>query len=110
MTRKPVRKAKKAKKTGPAKAAARSRPAPAGKTRRVKARSAAGKRVRAGKGAEPDAVAAMVTAGAQALRLPVEPSWHASVAFNLRLILRFAAQVDAFALPDDGEPAPVYHA
>ena len=57
-----------------------------------------------------DAVDAMVAAGAQALGLTLEPAWHPSVAFNLRLILRFGTLVDEFELPDDAEPAPVFHA
>ena len=51
-----------------------------------------------------------VTANAKALGLTLDPAWHASIAFNLRLILRHAAQVDEFALPDDAEPTPVFHA
>ena len=53
---------------------------------------------------------AFVAASAQALGLTLDPAWHASIAFNLRLILRHAALVDEFALPDDAEPAPVFHA
>ena len=57
-----------------------------------------------------DEADAMVAASAQALGLTLDPAWHRSVAFNLRLILRFAALVDEFELPDDAEPAPVYRA
>jgi hypothetical protein len=53
---------------------------------------------------------AFVAASAQALGLTLDPAWHKSIAFNLRLILRHAALVDEFALPDDAEPAPVFHA
>jgi hypothetical protein len=53
---------------------------------------------------------ALVTAGARALGLTLDPAWHGSIAFNLRLILRHAALVDGFALPDYAEPAPVFHA
>jgi hypothetical protein len=53
---------------------------------------------------------AFVAASAQALDLALDPTWHDSVAFNLRLILRHAALIDEFALPDDTEPAPVFHA
>lgn len=52
----------------------------------------------------------LVAASAQALGLALDPTWHKSIAFNLRLILRHAALVDEFALPDDAEPAPVFHA
>jgi Protein of unknown function (DUF4089) len=57
-----------------------------------------------------DWAAALVAANAQALGLPLDPAWHDGVVFNLRLILRQAALVDGFALPDDTEPAPVFHA
>jgi hypothetical protein len=57
-----------------------------------------------------DAIDAFVAVSARALGLALDPAWHDSVAFNLRLILRHAALVDEFALPDDAEPAPVFHA
>jgi len=60
--------------------------------------------------AKPDAVDALVSAGTQALGLALDPQWHAGVKFNLQLILRHAALIDEFALPDDAEPAPVFHA
>jgi hypothetical protein len=53
---------------------------------------------------------AFVAASAQALGLALDPAWHDGIAFNLRLILRLAVLVDEFALPDDAEPAPVFHA
>jgi Protein of unknown function (DUF4089) len=54
--------------------------------------------------------AALVAAGARALGLKLDPSWEAGVTFNLHLILRHAALVEEFALPDDAEPAPIFHA
>ena len=57
-----------------------------------------------------DPVEALVVAGASALALPIEPAWRAAVVFNLRLILRHAALVDEFVLPDDAEPAPIFRA
>jgi hypothetical protein len=57
-----------------------------------------------------DTVDALVVASAQALGLTLDPSWQAGVTFNLQLILRHAALVDEFALPDDTEPAPVFQA
>jgi hypothetical protein len=57
-----------------------------------------------------DLVDAMVAAAVLAFGLPLDPAWHGGVAFNLRLILRLAALVDEFSLPDDSEPAPVFHA
>ncbi|MGA7790278.1 MAG: DUF4089 domain-containing protein [Xanthobacteraceae bacterium] len=52
----------------------------------------------------------LVPAGAQALGLVLDPAWEPGVAFNLRLILRLGALVDEFPLPDDAEPAPIFHA
>jgi hypothetical protein len=57
-----------------------------------------------------DSIEALVRSNAQALGLALDPAWHDSIAFNLRLILRHAALVDEFALPDEAEPAPVFHA
>jgi hypothetical protein len=57
-----------------------------------------------------DATEALVEAGAKALGLQLDPGWRPSIAFNLQLILRHAALVEEFSLPDDAEPAPVYHA
>jgi Protein of unknown function (DUF4089) len=57
-----------------------------------------------------NSIDAFVVASAQALGLTLDPAWHDSIAFNLRLILGHAALVDEFALPDDTEPAPVFHA
>jgi hypothetical protein len=57
-----------------------------------------------------DAIDSLVAASAQALGLNIEPAWHGGVKFNLQLILRIGALVDEFPLPDDAEPAPVFHA
>ena len=57
-----------------------------------------------------DAIDALVMASAQALGLTLEPAWKPGVNFNLQLILRHAALVDEFPLPDDAEPAGVFHA
>ena len=65
-------------------------------------------RMPAAKSADP--ISALVAANAQALGLTLDPAWHESVAFNLRLIFRHAALVDEFKLPDDAEPAPIFHA
>jgi hypothetical protein len=79
-----------------------------------KTKSARAKRarpVRAPAKTKPEnSVDAFVVASAQALGLALDPAWHKSVAFNMGLILRHAALVDEFALPDDAEPAPVFHA
>jgi hypothetical protein len=57
-----------------------------------------------------DAVDAMIAASAEALGLTLDPAWRDSIKFNLQLVLRHAALIDAFPLPDDAEPAPVFHA
>ena len=79
-----------------------------------KAKPARAKRPRparaAAKTKHENSVDAFVVASAQALGLALDPAWHDNIAFNLRLILRHAALVDEFALPDDAEPAPVFHA
>ncbi len=51
-----------------------------------------------------------MVASAQALGLTIEPAWRDSVRFHLRLVLDHAARVDALDLPDDAEPAPLFHA
>jgi hypothetical protein len=79
-----------------------------------KAKSARAKRPRPARAAAEtrpkNSIDALVAASAQALGLTLDPAWHGSIAFNLGLILRHAALVDEFALPDDAEPAPVFHA
>ncbi len=62
------------------------------------------------KAKQADAIESLVAASAQALGLALDPAWQSSVAFNFRLIQRHAALVDEFALPDDAEPAAVFHA
>ncbi len=82
------------------------------KKRKAKVKSAvkSAKKAKPSAPQKPDVVDAMVTAAAQALGLPIDPAWAANVKFNLRLVLRHAALVDEFALPDDAEPAPVFRA
>jgi hypothetical protein len=108
MKRKKVRKAKPA----PARRAAK-------KTIKTKSRSssrAAIKKTKAtakkpvSKAALPDTLDTLITASAHELKLPLEPAWRPGVKFNLNLILRIAALVDEFPLPDDAEPGPVFHA
>jgi hypothetical protein len=59
---------------------------------------------------KPDAIGTLVAADAQALALPMDPSWHAGVTLNLQLLLKHAALIDEFSLTDDAEPAPVFRA
>ena len=51
-----------------------------------------------------------IDAVANALALPVEDAWRASVRANLEVSLRLARMVDEFALPDETEPASVFAA
>ena len=57
-----------------------------------------------------DATDALITASAQALRLPIDPAWHPAVRTNIQLLLKHAALVEQFLLPDEAEPAPVFRA
>ena len=52
----------------------------------------------------------LITASARALDLPVDPTWHPAIRFNLEVTFRLAALVASFSLPDDAEPAPVFRA
>ena len=99
MKRKTVRKAKSpaAKKRG-----GKSKAAPAKKPARRHAPPVAPKAA--------DAIDGLVAASAQAVGLTIEPAWYGGVKFNLQLILRHAALVEEFSLPDDAEPAAVYRA
>jgi hypothetical protein len=58
----------------------------------------------------PDELSTLVAAGVRALALPIEPAWHAGIAFNHQLLFKHAALIDGFALPDESEPAPVFRA
>jgi hypothetical protein len=67
-------------------------------------------KIAAAKPAPPDAIGALVSAGAQALGFTLDPAWRAGVRLNLQLILRHGAVVEGFRLPDDSEPAHIFHA
>jgi hypothetical protein len=51
-----------------------------------------------------------IDAAARTLGLPIEDDWRPAIAANLRVTLAHAASVEAFALRDDAEPAPVFKA
>ena len=95
--------------------ARKAKKASAGKKSRkpaaVKGRGKA-KAAKASKAAAParDALDDMIDAAAKALSLKCNPAWMPSIKANLQVILRQAALVDAFALPDEIEPAPVFEA
>ena len=52
----------------------------------------------------------LVATNAQALGISLDPAWHETIAFNLRLILLHAKLIDEFALPEEIEPASVFYA
>jgi len=103
MKRKIRRKPKKAAKTTPAKS--RSHKLKAG--RKTASPPAKTQATATGLAHLAETVAAV---NAQALALPLDPAWRGGVNFNLRLILELGMRVDEFPLPDDAEPAPVFHA
>ena len=51
---------------------------------------------------------AYIDASAAVLGLTIAPEWLAAVRANLAVTLRMGAVVDAFELPDEAEPAPVF--
>jgi hypothetical protein len=59
---------------------------------------------------KPNDLTVLAAAGIKMLDLPVEPAWHAAIVFNLQLLFKHAAFVDAFALADETEPGPVFRA
>ena len=110
MTRKPVRKSSKAPakaKRAPRRAAAK-RVAPKS---RAKAKPAAHR-----KPSKPIATTktssldAFIDAASAVLGLTIADAWRPAVAANLRVTIEHAAAVEAFALPDDAEPAPIFKA
>ena len=95
---KPVKRMRSAKPPGRLKSSAKT----SRNTSRTSRTSAVAKR--------PDVIDTLVAASAEALSLPIDPAWRASVKRNLQVILKHAALVDQFSLPDDVEPAPVFRA
>jgi hypothetical protein len=79
---------------------------------KAKASTAADAKPRAKAKAAParDPLDDFISAASQTLALPVEPAWQPAVKMNLAVILRQAAMVTEFSLPDDAEPAPVFEA
>ena len=104
-----IRKTRRPKKSRPAKAPTRQQRA--GATMNIKKSSGTDrKRQSPRKAPQADAIESLVAASARTLGLPLDPAWLGGIKFNLHLILRQAALVDEFPLPDDAEPAPVFHA
>ncbi len=52
----------------------------------------------------------LIDAAARAFGLPIEDAWRPAIAANLRVTLEHAAAVEAFPLPDDAEPGPIFKA
>ena len=52
----------------------------------------------------------LIEAGTALLGIPVQTDWLPTIRANLEVTLRLAALVEAFELPDEAEPAPVYRA
>jgi hypothetical protein len=52
----------------------------------------------------------LIEASGRILALPLEPDWKPSIKANLAVSFRLAALVEAFALPDEAEPAPIFEA
>ncbi len=57
-----------------------------------------------------DTLDAYLDGAAHALRLSIEPAWRPAVKANLATLLALAELVDAFPLPEELAPAPVYRA
>jgi len=56
------------------------------------------------------ALDALIEANAELLDLTIDPSWVPSIRQSLATTYRMALFVEAFELPDDAEPAPVFEA
>ena len=57
-----------------------------------------------------EALDALIEANAELLDLAIEEAWLPSIRQNLAVTYRMARFVEAFPLPDDLEPAPVFEA
>jgi hypothetical protein len=51
-----------------------------------------------------------IASGTQLLNIPVEPEWQPAIRMHLGISFSFAARVLEFPLPDEADPAPVFHA
>ena len=60
--------------------------------------------------AEQGVLEQFIEAAAKALELPLEAQWLPAIKANLQVTLRLGAEVAAFPLPDDAEPASVFEA
>jgi len=104
--RKPTRRSRTAKAT----ARSTKRATVKRKPRAIAKKAGRAKRGKPASGRQPDPLDRFIDAAAQALRLPVENAWQPAIAANLRVTLEHAASVEAFALPEDAEPGPLFKA
>ncbi len=56
------------------------------------------------------ALDAWIEASAELMKLPLDPAWLPAVRQNVEVTFHLATLVDAFPLPDEAEPAPVFGA
>jgi NADPH-dependent ferric siderophore reductase len=57
-----------------------------------------------------DSLDDFIAAAADALALPIDPAWRPAIRAHLEITLKHAELVEAFDLPDDAEPAPIFRA
>ena len=55
-----------------------------------------------------DVTHAWIRSSAAMLQLPLDPAWLPAIQAHVEVTFRLAKLVDAFSLPDEAEPAPVY--
>jgi len=53
---------------------------------------------------------AWINAGTALLGITIQPEWRAAIRLHLTITLGHAGTILAFELPDDADPAPVFHA
>lgn len=58
----------------------------------------------------PEMLDALIEANAELLDLTIDPAWMPAIRQNLAVTYRMARFVEAFEVPDDAEPAPVFEA
>jgi hypothetical protein len=108
MTRRPTRPTRTAPKKAKAASPKRASAKPVKRTAAKSIKRTAGAKPAPAGGRDP--LDRFIDAAAQALGLPVEDAWRPAIAANLRVTLEHAASVEAFALPDDAEPGPIFKA
>jgi hypothetical protein len=53
---------------------------------------------------------AWIDAGTALLGIPIQPEWRAAIRLHLTITFGHTDTVQAFELPDDADPAPVFRA